>query len=545
MCVSPVCAAAVAVALFAAGCRRGARRQEEFYLQPLPIQQSQVYPETVTGRFVSLADFEEAPLAGQPGHAQVRHFTVSPAGSGAGMKYVVNITRTGAGALEANLPMGSSLVYRLPEVHDFSDYCLLSMAIYSRSVRDDLRVLLVTDRAGWESHPVLLRTGWNNVLIDIQRLKVLPDFNTRRVREIRLRFAGGGKGAAGAVRINLDDIMLIDNRREILPLPEGLRLIRRGMDYELHLPGDSKPINIHQGHDGLWRMGPLQPVISLIARGEGGPSAFELSPATRPAGRPGTGSVAAPREELDAMGRWRVGEVRVVEHNAVRLRMSNTWYFPTAAGQWPGGDGQSSGASEPAALGARRIRWEYTFHGDGRMITDVSINNVGGRRLATVSLTAPRQAMWSDGKRRRRMLVSDFADVGRWSFLLAGDGPRGRAYEDNYANPARLAVRMGSRGVADGDAGGDGFDETRGCYRLAAEVGHCRFYFHPPPGGLADAVVRVTGRWKGKVAASSEGLALRRLVRLGDGSVLFVVPGVLKRPAWVEVTGKVPFLPEE
>ena len=110
MCVSPVCAAAVAVALFAAGCRRGARRQEEFYLQPLPIQQSQVYPETVTGRFVSLADFEEAPLAGQPGHAQVRHFTVSPAGSGAGMKYVVNITRTGAGAVEAQVPEGASLV---------------------------------------------------------------------------------------------------------------------------------------------------------------------------------------------------------------------------------------------------------------------------------------------------------------------------------------------------------------------------------------------------------------------------------------------------
>ena len=222
MCVSSVCAAAVAVALLAAGCRRGARRQEEFYLQPLPIQQSQAYPETVTGRFVSLADFEEAPLARQPGHAQVRHFVFRPTGSGAGMKYVVNITRTGAGALEAEMPVGSSLVYRLPEVHDFSEYCLLSMAIYSRSVRDDLRVLLVTDRAGWESHPVLLRTGWNNVLIDIQRLKVLPDFNTRRVREIRLRFAGGGKGAAGAVRINLDDIMLIDNRREILPLPEGI-----------------------------------------------------------------------------------------------------------------------------------------------------------------------------------------------------------------------------------------------------------------------------------------------------------------------------------
>ena len=532
--------AALAVALGAGGCRPQVRQRDEFYLQPLPVQQSQAYPETVTGRFVSLADFEEAPLARQPGHTQVRHFSISPAGAGAAMKYVVNITRTGAGALEADLPVGSSLVYRLPEVHDFSDYSLLSMAIYSRSVRDDLRVLLVTDRAGWESHPVLLRVGWNNVLIDIQRLKALADFDTRRVREIRLRFTvtGPGEDADRPVQINLDDIMLIDNQREILPLPGGFRLIRRGMDYDLHLPGGSEPIHIRQGDDGLWRMGSVQPIISLIARAEGGPSAFELGPATRPAGGAKPATLSPPREELDVMGRWRVGEVRILEHNAIRLRMSNTWYFPTSAGQWPGG-------GEPAAPGVRQIRWEYTFYPDGRLITDAAVNNVGGRRLATVSLAAPRQAMWSDGTRRRRLVVNDFADVGRWSFLLAAAGPRRKTYEDNYASPARLEVRMGDKGVADGDAGGDGFDETRGCYRLEAAAGHCRFYFHPPPGGLADPVVRVTGRWKAKVAASSEGLALRRLVRLADGSVLFVVPGLLKRPGWVEVTGKVPFLPQE
>ena len=67
----------------------------------------------------------------------------------------------------------------------------------------------------------------------------------------------------------------------------------------------------------------------------------------------------------------------------------------------------------------------------------------------------------------------------------------------------------------------------------------------PAGAALADAVVRVSGPWKGPVTANCEGLAVRDLVRLPDGAVLLVLPGVCKRPRWVEVTGPVPFMEAE
>jgi len=67
------------------------------------VQQARAYPETATGVFVSLADFEDVP-GGEKGHTQVRHFAVRPGGTSGGRKFVVNVTRTGVGALEVALP---------------------------------------------------------------------------------------------------------------------------------------------------------------------------------------------------------------------------------------------------------------------------------------------------------------------------------------------------------------------------------------------------------------------------------------------------------
>jgi len=41
------------------------------------------------------------------------------------------------------------------------------------------------------------------------------------------------------------------------------------------------------------------------------------------------------------------------------------------------------------------------------------------------------------------------------------------------------------------------------------------------------------------VSVGSEGLAIREVSPLADGSVLFVLPGLLHRPTSVEVTGEV------
>ncbi len=499
--------AVLILVLVAAGCGSAFRRSkdrdeqknpEEFYLQPLPVQQKQAYTETATGHFVSLADFEDSPILGK-GFRQVEHFAIRRAKTAGLKKFVVNITRTGSGAMEVSLPHGAKLEYRIPHVHNFSDYTLLLLSIYSRGIRDDLTIRISTDRAGWESLPVLLRDGWNNVLIDLQRLKAMGDFKSRGVRSISLWFSDSTE----PVRINIDDIMLIDNRRDIKPMPEGMRLAKNGLDYTLHLPHRRNPIEIKQCDDGLWRLGADQTLLELSA-----------------AALTGSGG-----EDLTLMGLRRVGEAEILEHNSIRLRLANTWYFPTEAGEW-------------LSLSVRRIRWEYTFYRDGRWITDVMLNNAGGEAVSSVRITSPAASVFSDGGRGPVKHVRQFAGLaGRWRFMIAPKTEKKKILESNFAHPGRIKVSIGRLDETQADA--DGFDRSCGCYRLRAKDGRCRFQLIPPAGGVADAVICVSGLGdpkKSTVSANSEGLALRNLVRLPDGSVLFILPGMTDRPKWVEVT---------
>ena len=116
--------------------------------------------------------------------------------------------------------------------------------------------------------------------------------------------------------------------------------------------------------------------------------------------------------------------------------------------------------------------------------------------------------------------------------------------EANYLDPGQLKRAItDAETFAEGDHDRDGFDQSQGCYFVAAYAGHCRFSILPPPQGLLDPAFRVVGRWPQAVYVNSEGLAIRRVVSLPDGSVLFVLPGWIKRPTAIEVSGKVPFLP--
>ena len=105
------------------------RKADKYYLQPLIVQQREAYPETITGKFISLADFERSELTGQSGRSQVRYFSIVPSRQDASLKFVVNITRTGAGAMEVSLPAGASLIFHVPGIHDFSKYTLLTLSL--------------------------------------------------------------------------------------------------------------------------------------------------------------------------------------------------------------------------------------------------------------------------------------------------------------------------------------------------------------------------------------------------------------------------------
>ena len=325
------------------------------YVAPLPVQQAEAYPETVTKRFVSLADFESDPAE------QVGYFSFSgkarpgDIGTSPSRKLVVNITRTGAGAMEVLLPAGVQLVFSIPQIHDFSGYSLLSLAVYSEALRDDLRITVTSDASSWRSLPTLLEPGWNTVLIDIRRLAKLSDFDIKGVRTLKLEFAD----AAGAVRFNIDDIMLLENRRQIAPIPAGLRLEKDALDYTLNLQCRREPLEIKQNEDGLWRMGRDQAVLQLASPGESLPDAVE---------------------RLSPMGSRRVGAVEILENNPLRLRLASTWYFPTRAGEW-------------ASLAVRQVRWEYTFYGDKRYVTHLEFNNAGGDPISALRIRLDRKSV--------------------------------------------------------------------------------------------------------------------------------------------------------
>lgn len=488
--------------------------REAFYLQPLPVQQAQVYGETVTGRFVSLADFEDVPTAGaERGVDQLKHFAIAPPQAGQ-LQYVVNITRTGAGAMQVDLPAASSLTFRSPFIHDFSRYTLLSLAIYSPAVRDDLVITLAGPGSTWTSLRQLVPAGWSTIMLDLARLARTGGFNLRQVDTVDLQFTS----AQEAVSFNLDDIMLIDNARTIPNTPPGLELAKAGLDYTLKLPGWPEPVRLTQSDDGLWRLGEQdQPLIQLASPGE---------------------PLQGQREYLDALGSRRVGAVELLEVSPLRLRVRNTWYFPPQAGEW-------------IDMEIRQIRWEYTFYPDGRWVTSVTLNNAGGNELAALRLSPPRPVAWSAGQISQELDLREFAEpVGVWAMLAAPQGPDGDAQKADFAQPPALKLLLGKPNAgknadwAPGDVNHDGFDESQGCYYARASAGNCRVELRPAPSRpLIRPVIFVAGQWKGPVESNCQGLPLRPVVTLPDG-VLAAIPDSLTAPAIIEFAGPVGALEE-
>ncbi len=472
-------------------------------LGPLPVQQARAYPETVTGLFVSLVDFENT--AGEDrGYRQVDDFVIRPESAEGSLKFVVNNTRTGIGAMAVKLPAGSRLVFPVKQFRSFSGYTLLLMAMYIESVRDDLCVTLTTEGASWESPRTLLQPGWNTVLVDLQRLSGVPGFDMTSIRTISLNFSE----ATAPVEFGLDDIMLINNYREIKGAPEGIKIVANGLDYQFSLPYSKVPLVLAQCGDGLWRFKNRQPVVQILAPGE---------------------SFGGDTENFKLLGGRRVGHVEIAEMNHIRLRIINTWFFPTRAGEW-------------ISLAVRQIRWEETFYRDGRWITHVELNNSGGEEIGSVRLYFPEKVVQADGAVSNELITDKLSGpVCRWNFIHPPPGQRGMLLENNYVRPAEIRKTIAAEGeFAEGDANKDGFDESQGCFFLQAKAGHCRFTIVPPTEGLLNPVFRIRGEWNGPVSVTSEGLVIRNKVQLEDGSVLFVINGELTRPTAVEVAGKSP-----
>lgn len=471
-------------------------------LPPLPVQQMRAYDHTQTGLFVSLADFETGP-EGQPGKDQLRQFSFAPDSAGQECRFDLNITRTGSGGAAITLAPGSELIFRLPEINDLRAYTLLSMAIYSEAARDDLSVTLVSDSGQWKSTRQLIGPGWSNVLIDLHRLVDQPKFDLSKVRQVRISLLD----SQAPTGLNLDDVLLIDNRRQISPTPSGLRLSRVGLNWRIEFDSSRPPIILGQSSDGLWRLGADQALMRLA-----GPD----------------GALGEGPENLVGMGWRRYGQVQLLEHNEVRLRLASTWNFPVNWGDWPGGGSP------------RSITWEYTFYGDGRCVTQVQFNNAGGERIGSAGIWLDSNAAWADAGILRHQIVRRISSsVFGWRYMLANSGNAGSLQQLNYLNPGQVVESEAEMiPVSSATTGGANFDPSEGCYRLKGISNRRRFTIYPPPEGLLNPVFRVEGNWSGYVHVNSLGQTVRDCVTLPDGSVLFILNGMISQPTVVEMTGQ-------
>jgi hypothetical protein len=458
----------------------------ELHITPLLVQQRQAYEETATGIFVSIADFEDL--------AQEQAFSVEGAGR---RRIIATNTRTGAGALEVTLEPAAKLVCRLKELRNFRHYTLLSMAVFSPTLRDDLRVRLTSGSASWTCHGVVLRQGWNTVLFDVRDLAAAEGFDLTSIDAISVELAQCDPQAT----LVLDDIMLLDNRRRIAPTPPGVGLVKDGLDYTIELPSWSRPLKLARRADGLWRLDDdQQPVVELKAQAL---SAGGSEPAA---------------EDLECMGPRRVGTVEVLETGPCRLRLANTWYFPARGGEW-------------ASLSVRQIRWEYTFYPDGRWITSVQLNNAGGDEIGSVRIAWPQEVAVAGRGVGREIVETNFAGpAGRWAVQAS---PHAGAAEA-YLKPAPLGAMTGvAVAHSAGDADGDGFDESQGCYSLQSQAMRCRFAV-PAAAARKAAAFRVGGEWI-EPTAGAMGLPLRDIQALPDGGVLLVLPQDFGKPVNVEL----------
>ncbi len=469
---------------------------------PLAVQQKQAYPEAVTGGFISMVDFENAPGM-PPGRSQVDRFEIVGAPPGRGeTSFALNITRTGAGAMRVLLPRGAQLVYNIPDVQDFRGYTLLSASIYTDAPRDDLRVSLITPAGEWSSPRKLLTGGWTTVLVDLQQLAKLDSLDFRNVEKIVFWLAS----PAGQLQFYLDDILLIDNRRRLDPTPEGMTVHTRGLDLLLRWAPWPGEIVLSPGSDGLWRFERFQPELLL------GPRDVDEGAS----------------DPLAAMGEARIGRVERLELGPGRIRLANTWYFPSRLGEW-------------VSLGIRRVRWEYTFYPDGRWVTDLLINNAGGPEIQKLHLRSPRSALW-------RLPTGQVEGAVPGALAMPGPiyhcamqmtGPENEeaeALQEAYARPGRLKVLLGlDDRRSPGDRDKDGFDESQGCYRLRARNGYCRFRLEPEV-PLVNPVFVVEGISPGPVSIHADGLAIRDSSRTPAGALLFRLPGRHERPVSIEIS---------
>ncbi len=466
-------------------------------------EQGHAHPSLLQAEFLSLADFEHR--GDQDVKRQIDWFRLENP-NGRSRLALSSQAVSGHGSLQVNLARNEAIRFTFPEILDASDYWLIQLSVWLPQRRDDLQLTFHSRAGAWSSPRAQLDAGWNDLslgLTEMKRLTNVGRFDVRSITGITIRFTD----LTAPLLFRLDDILLLNNARRIQSTPAKVGLWQWGGDYALKLSGWAKPLRIERGHDGLWRIGTYQPVVTC-GRGE--------SP-TRPAS--------------DFLGVHRLGQLKIIERNRVRLRMESTWLFPLRRGAWM-----------PVSMRYLRCRW--TFYPDGRWVTELAMNNSGGELMNSLRVRLPIKAARSTRKMIWNVCLvnRNVGPVRRWCYLLAPPASAA-AMRKTYLAPAKLAVAYGKYVYVTGDVMGDAFDESQGCYVVGGRNGQCRFSLQSRDATLAPSVVRVLGPWTIAPTVRVDGGLVDTVELLADGSALFLIDTTTAAKVKIEVRGTMQAIP--
>ena len=547
-------------------------------LPPTIDRMVQTYGDLKGRPFQILADFETP--------EQGTLFRIEPAGQGGavGISTVRARLETGVGALRALLtsPGQQVIAEDTPEARwglhrNWADYRLLLVSVYAPRELGGLRISVRsgTDRPLTCRPPrMFLKSGWNLLRIDLAEIG--EEVNLADVRELRFWC----DPLDTPVELFLDDLVLVDNRREVLAPAD-----RQPGDLYAGVQGREIVVGAMERFELVFARGQIRRwydlgsdpgrTRNLVGRGFLGPVPTRVDPS---AGQPAPAPDAA--HQWSALGPIVESFQTVVEAHPLRVTVQGEWRFGTPDAP-PGEAGPSH-------------RWRYCIYADGRVFLeaagqasapDAPVSRVGLafacdaalgfelRRPESASRPAGAQAyalfarpqrgladllvvpyqpcpasiMDQPEQSRIGVLFEVPADDGRFDFRAMVrvwpadvDSPvQADPLADDYLRPWPIEVDAGSLvRTDDGDVDNDGFSEARGTYvlQLSENVGRLRIdgrsrlRFSP-----VFKVVDVADR---DVWVYADGRQIRDAQRTVENDLLFVLPGAITGETLIELIAR-------
>lgn len=576
-------ASLLAAGLLPAGCLQpGGGLRPRGGLAPTMDRLVAAYDDLASRRFQVIADFEDPD--------QGTLFTLEPAGipGFVGVSTEQAQRQTGVGSLKVTLSHAGQVLicssrpdsrWGLPR--DWSAYHLLLMSVHSPR---QLGGFMIAARSGtalrmtYENPPLLLRPGWNLIRLDLGDMAEQLDLADLRAIEFRC------DPLEAPVDLYLDDLILVDNTRELYATPErqpgdlyartaGRRLIVGAIDrFELTFSRGRIRRWFDLGFDRTR-------IHNLVGIGSLGPDPLPVS-GNQPA-------VQAAQESAS----WLVAGTTLETYQSL---LSASPLCVVVQGEWrftPPGTVPSD--SDPCH------RWLYSIYGDGRVYVactgtfppDHPADRVAlsfccdagagfRRQIACASQpagVAPAIPATDDyllfsrsGKGQADLLVVpsrgvvayDVADLGssrscgswvidadngRFSFAAMMrvwppdiDSPEQAApMAADYRHPLPLHLDAGQLVRTDpGDFDNDGFSEARGYYLLQLDGHIAKVRIDGVQNLRFSPVFKLVDVANRDVWAYLDGRQIRGAVRDEDNNILFMIPGTLSREVLLEITSQ-------